>query len=106
MRKTLALTTLLLAIAIATPALAADLDQPVTEADLVVDGTDGCQAPATAVEAERSDSLTDLESDLLAPAMGGEPCNETVCEPSEFCCNFSCSICAPRGGSCIQIICD
>jgi len=36
---------------------------------------------------------------------GGEPCNQTVCGPGEFCCNFSCSICAPDGGACIQEFC-
>lgn len=38
-------------------------------------------------------------------AAQGEPCNATVCGPGEFCCNFSCSICAPLGSSCTQQFC-
>lgn len=33
-------------------------------------------------------------------------CGENRCDPNtEFCCNESCSICAPIGGNCIQIVC-
>ena len=35
----------------------------------------------------------------------GEPCNGVVCSAGEFCCNYSCSICAPIGGACIQVAC-
>lgn len=37
---------------------------------------------------------------------GGEPCNRVVCAADEFCCNQSCSICAPRGGFCTAQFCD
>lgn len=40
-----------------------------------------------------------------ALADGGQPCNQTHCGPREFCCNFSCSICAPIGGFCTQQFC-
>jgi hypothetical protein len=33
------------------------------------------------------------------------PCGDTVCTGGNFCCNASCSICAPRGGHCTQQIC-
>jgi hypothetical protein len=33
------------------------------------------------------------------------PCCEKCCAPTEFCCNESCSICAPIDGACIQIFC-
>jgi hypothetical protein len=38
---------------------------------------------------------------------GADPnqCGDVVCGPGEFCCNESCSICAPDGGACIQIQC-
>lgn len=36
----------------------------------------------------------------------GEPCGEAVCGAGTYCCNASCSICAPDGGSCIQIVCQ
>lgn len=36
-----------------------------------------------------------------------EECGTTTCSRNgEFCCNPSCSICAPDGGFCIQIACD
>ena len=34
-----------------------------------------------------------------------QPCGNTVCTGGNFCCNASCSICAPRGGACTQQIC-
>ena len=37
----------------------------------------------------------------------GEQCGETRCSANgEYCCNASCSICAPDGFACIQIACD
>lgn len=34
------------------------------------------------------------------------PCNQATCNAkTEFCCNRSCSICAPRGGACTQQFC-
>jgi len=32
-------------------------------------------------------------------------CGDTVCGSDEFCCNESCGICAPIGGSCTQEFC-
>ena len=40
-----------------------------------------------------------------ALADGGVPCNQVRCGPRQFCCNFSCSICAPIGGFCTQQFC-
>lgn len=36
----------------------------------------------------------------------GAPCNRAVCGPGEFCCNFSCRVCAPDGGFCTQQVCE
>jgi hypothetical protein len=36
----------------------------------------------------------------------GQPCGNNVCGSGTFCCNASCGICAPRGGSCTQQVCD
>lgn len=36
----------------------------------------------------------------------GIPCGDDACRQGEFCCNPSCGICAPLGGSCILIDCD
>ena len=41
-----------------------------------------------------------------ALAAGGEPCNQRHCGAGQFCCNFSCSICAPDGGFCTQQFCS
>jgi hypothetical protein len=41
-----------------------------------------------------------------ALAQGGEPCNQRRCGAGQFCCNFSCSICAPLGGFCTQQVCS
>ena len=40
-----------------------------------------------------------------AQAQGGQPCNQRRCGAGQFCCNFSCSICAPEGGFCTQQFC-
>jgi hypothetical protein len=36
---------------------------------------------------------------------GGESCGAAVCGPGEFCCNSSCSVCAPLGGACTTQAC-
>jgi hypothetical protein len=36
----------------------------------------------------------------------GEPCGSAVCGAGEYCCNASCSMCAPEGNFCIQIACE
>ncbi len=33
-------------------------------------------------------------------------CNCNACPPGQFCCNWSCGICKPNGGSCHQRTCD
>lgn len=77
-------------------------------------------APATEPPAESEEALF-LADTSCAPVSGGEtaslgeaqeplfagtPCNERRCGPREFCCNFSCSICASIfGGACTQQVC-
>jgi hypothetical protein len=50
-----------------------------------------------------------VEDDRLDLTHGGvhfdQPCGNTVCTGNTFCCNASCSTCAPRGGYCTQQIC-
>jgi len=43
---------------------------------------------------------------LLPPEPTGTRCGETTCGEGEECCNASCGICVPEGGSCIQISCE
>lgn len=38
-------------------------------------------------------------------AVQGEACNQVTCGSGEFCCNYSCSICAPTGGFCTEQLC-
>lgn len=42
----------------------------------------------------------------LTPTQGGEACGDAVCGAGTYCCNASCSMCAPEGGACIQIVCQ
>jgi hypothetical protein len=35
----------------------------------------------------------------------GEACNQTTCGRQEYCCNWSCSTCAPLGGGCTEQFC-
>lgn len=36
-----------------------------------------------------------------------EPCGPVTCtEPRTWCCNASCGLCAPRGGTCTQMVCE
>lgn len=36
---------------------------------------------------------------------GGGPCGTSYCTKRQFCCNLSCSTCAPLGGACTQQVC-
>ena len=42
----------------------------------------------------------------LQCAPGHTKCGDAVCGATEFCCNESCGICAPEGGSCTQQLCQ
>lgn len=37
---------------------------------------------------------------------GGGQCGTKVCGKGTFCCNASCSVCAPIGGGCTQQVCE
>lgn len=43
-----------------------------------------------------------IDEDII----GGGQCGNTVCTGKTFCCNASCSICAPIGGGCTQQVCE
>lgn len=60
-----------------------------------------CDDPPT------SPGLADLPG--ATDQMGGPPfeeCGDVVCGPNFYCCNRSCSICAPDGGFCTQQVCE
>lgn len=96
---------LLLALGFAAVAMAEappDADaQPVNLDRLLTPAQESCEAPAQTAD----NAVAGLENDLLNTAAAGEPCNQRVCGANQYCCNFSCSICAPIGGFCIQIFC-
>lgn len=62
---------------------------------------ESCEAPAEPIEPAAD---LDLENELRFDA-AGEVCGSRVCSAKQFCCNFSCSICAPLGGACTQQVC-
>lgn len=37
---------------------------------------------------------------------GGDTCGNTVCGDGEYCCNPSCSVCAPKNGGCTLQVCE
>lgn len=39
-------------------------------------------------------------------AVTGTACGGTVCGPGLYCCNPSCSMCAPKNAQCPQIACN
>ena len=106
MRKSVLLTfVLLLAVAGMAAAEQAPAIDPAVALGLTA--TD-CPAPAAPVApTEETASADDLLVELSNH--GGPPfeeCNEVVCGPNFFCCNRSCSICAPDGGFCTQQVCE
>jgi hypothetical protein len=51
-----------------------------------------------------SPTLTEEPGDEDASLIG-QPCGKNTCGTGTFCCNASCGICAPKGGSCTQQYC-
>lgn len=41
-----------------------------------------------------------------ALAIGGTSCGPNVCGVGTYCCNASCGVCAPKGGACLDVMCD
>lgn len=69
-----------------------------------------CKSPASSPPKEAApDAPPPASSPSPAPvasAAGPVKCGEATCGAGEFCCNESCSICAPTGGSCIMKVCE
>lgn len=55
---------------------------------------------------ERAAPNAAVEEDLTAIIIGGSQCGNAVCGKRQFCCNASCSTCAPLGGACTQQVCE
>jgi|GEM_PF-1542824 len=97
---------LLAAVLLAGPALADD-----AVADLPF-----LDAPQACADSAESPAVTELDLYQVQPAhfdgaaearqiIGGGQCNQTVCGAGQFCCNYSCSVCAPIGGACLDVYC-
>jgi len=65
---------------------------------LCMEGTHCCEACGT---------VNCVPNDVPCPLAlcAGDECNGVFCGPDEYCCNYSCSICAPVGGACIDLYC-
>ena len=66
-------------------------------------GDQDCSAPA--VEMFCNDQGKCGAHDSKCGSGGGEVCGDVVCGDGEWCCNESCSMCAPEGEGCIEIAC-
>jgi hypothetical protein len=65
--------------------------------------------PAPNLSPDVSPNISQKSLEMPEPVDLGppvEPCNQVVCGPGFYCCNFSCSICAPDGGFCTQQVCE
>lgn len=100
MSKKLILCALVLTIAAAAPALAEAPDADV--AAVLGIATELCDAPAATVELDEPTEQP-MANIVFEPV--GEQCGTRVCTKGFFCCNLSCSICAPQGGGCTQQVC-
>ncbi|HEX2254874.1 MAG TPA: hypothetical protein VHQ65_16535 [Thermoanaerobaculia bacterium] len=98
MKKTTTLLCLAALIALAgLPALAEEAPEKVDLEVLLQAPAGQCEAPAA-----EAPSVALSADPIPWPS---RPCNQAVCSADEFCCNYSCSICAPRGGYCTQQYC-
>jgi len=65
-----------------------------------------CETNTKCCEVDGQGTCVPLDQPCPPGSGGGEPCGTAVCGAGEFCCNFSCSICAPLGGACTQQACN
>lgn len=98
MSKKLILCALVLTIAAAAPALAEAPDADV--AAVLGIAAETCDAPVEVVEPEEPQPMAGI---VFEPV--NQQCGTRVCTKGFFCCNLSCSICAPVGGGCTQQVC-
>lgn len=67
-------------------------------------GCDRARPASTSSSAPATIGMSRVD-DAVAIA-GGGTCGTRVCKATQFCCNASCSICAPLGGGCTQQFCS
>lgn len=89
----------------ALPAVAGE-SAPVTLDDLFAPAGGSCAVASAELPAHEDGKAFELGLFVAGgPIGGGGQCNQAVCGPNEFCCNYSCSVCAPRGGACLDVYC-
>lgn len=98
---------LLAAVLFAGPALADDA----ATAPLFLDAPQACAGGAEAPAVTEMDLYQVFQGAQFDGAtearqiIGGGQCNQAVCGQGQFCCNYSCSVCAPIGGACLDVYC-
>jgi len=98
MKNVLSVIAIALLVGMVVPVWAAEEAEPVA-------APTATQDTAQAVTADQwlaAQSTVTLEA-IIFP--GGGQCNQAVCTSGQFCCNYSCSTCAPLGGACTQQYC-
>lgn len=77
---------------------------------------EGTRTTAEAMKRATGNDHSTVDVSTVAPSLqppardvgvrsSGSPCGASRCEISDYCCNESCGICAPRGGLCFQRQC-
>jgi hypothetical protein len=75
---------------------------------LVALGSSGCRSEAPEFNREEADTASQEAVENHTDTRNQrarKPCGHNFCGPGEYCCNRSCSICAPRGDVCTQRVC-
>jgi hypothetical protein len=90
------------------PGSGACVDDPTDSCDPAKGGADCggmcvCKQPAECPPDRVWDNSPSVCACVQVPV--GEPCGKNTCAADQFCCNKSCSICAPKGGACDAIAC-
>ncbi len=101
MKNVLSVIAIALLVGMVVPVWAAEEAEPT--AAPAVSSTAGQEAAATFT----ADQWLAAQSTVTLAVIisGGGQCNQAVCGPGQFCCNYSCSTCAPQGGACTQQYC-
>ena len=69
----------------------------------VADEEEGVDDPASMAQDDSERAAVGESEEELGV---GQQCGNAVCGKGTYCCNASCSTCAPKGGACTQQICE
>lgn len=65
-----------------------------------------CKGPVPCPSSSRWNPSPKVCACEASSTPGGERCGSNTCNADQFCCNASCSVCAPIGGACTQQLCN